>query len=127
MSAYSFTAAEKLIVDAAKGDVVALEAAYKSGALSMAAIIAATAAAAAPAPPKDALTMVKLADGGHVTFKIGDKGGISAYGVGGKFPVTLYAAGWLRLIEALAKAELPALIEANKDKLAWKVKEDSKA
>lgn len=50
-------------------------------------------------------------------LKVTDKGGVSCYGLG-RFPVTLYASQWEKL---LAKAEdIKAFIEANKDKLAKK-------
>jgi hypothetical protein len=35
----------------------------------------------------------------EITFKIGEKGGISAYGLG-RFPVTLYFEQWERLLAA---------------------------
>ena len=34
-----------------------------------------------------------------ITFKVTDKGGVSAYGIG-RFPVTLYKSQWEMLIEA---------------------------
>jgi hypothetical protein len=127
MSSYNYTVAEKAIVDLCKLDAELLAVQFKEGHLSLPAFMAANAAiAVAKATPKDALAIVELADGGHITFKISEKQAISAYGVGGKWPVTLYAAGWQRLLEALAKCNLPALIAANKDKLAWKApKEDN--
>lgn len=53
----------------------------------------------------------------RISFKVTEKGGLSAYGLG-RFPVTLYRSQW----EALAKA-MPALvdyIEAHKAELATK-------
>jgi hypothetical protein len=49
-----------------------------------------------------------------VTFRVGQKGGCSAYGLG-HFPVTLYRDQWVKLLDA--KAELLAFLETNKDKL----------
>jgi hypothetical protein len=118
---YAFTQVERDVINSVAGDVAKLDELYKAGKLSLAAIMAHVAeTTAASKLPKDALAIVELADGGHITFKISDKKAISAYGVGGKWPVTLYGAGWLRLLEALGKLDLPKLIEANRDKLAWK-------
>lgn len=51
------------------------------------------------------------------SLKIGEKGGVSFYGLG-RFPITLYRSQWETLI---AKApEITAFIEANSDKLASK-------
>lgn len=50
-------------------------------------------------------------------LKIGAKGGLSVYGIQ-KFPITLYAEGWQRL---LARGpEILAFIEANQAQLKWK-------
>jgi hypothetical protein len=54
---------------------------------------------------------------GSLTMKITEKGAISLYGLQ-RFPVTLYASQWGRVIEAAGA--LKAFIEANKDKLATK-------
>ena len=59
----------------------------------------------------------KLAAKRTITFKIGEKGGVSVYGLG-RFPVTLYASQWDALIAKVP--ELTAFIEANRDKLAEK-------
>lgn len=42
-----------------------------------------------------------------LTLKIGDKGGISVYGLG-RFPVTLYAEQWERLLADGSRAEILA-------------------
>jgi hypothetical protein len=53
-----------------------------------------------------------------VTFKVGEKGGISVYGINVRFPITLYANQWVKLLGH--SEELLAFAEANKDKLATK-------
>lgn len=52
-----------------------------------------------------------------LSMKIGEKGGLSVYGLG-RFPVTLYKEQWLRLL-AMAD-EIRAFIDANSDKLKTK-------
>ena len=52
-----------------------------------------------------------------LTMKIGEKGGLSVYGLG-RFPVTLYKEQWVRLL-AMAD-EIRSFIEANNDKLKTK-------
>lgn len=52
----------------------------------------------------------------HDGFKVTDKGGISVYGIQ-RFPVTLYAPQWIKLLEKADK--LRAFIEANRSKLTW--------
>jgi hypothetical protein len=47
-------------------------------------------------------------------FKVGEKGGVSVYGLG-RFPVTLYYEQWTKLLEATE--ELRAFLEANKSRL----------
>jgi hypothetical protein len=54
---------------------------------------------------------------GRVEFRVGEKGGVSVYGLG-RFPVTLYYEQWLRL---LGEAEnLRQFLEANKSQLKLK-------
>lgn len=53
-----------------------------------------------------------------ITFKVGEKGGVSLYGLNRQFPVTLYRSQWERLIDAVPA--LQAFIVANVDKLATK-------
>jgi hypothetical protein len=55
--------------------------------------------------------------GGGVYFKIGEKGGVSAYGLG-RFPVTLYYEQWIRLLDKAD--ELRQFLEENKSKLKLK-------
>ncbi len=44
------------------------------------------------------------------SFKVGEKGGVSVYGLG-RFPVTLYYEQWIRLLDAGEK--LRAFLEVN--------------
>lgn len=53
----------------------------------------------------------------EVTWKISDKGAISVYGLG-RFPTTLYAQQWQKLLE---KADdILEFIDDYKDKLSWR-------
>jgi hypothetical protein len=52
--------------------------------------------------------------GGSLNFKVGEKGGVSVYGLG-RFPVTLYYEQWLKLLDK--SQELRDFLEANKSKL----------
>lgn len=55
----------------------------------------------------------------EVTFKIGEKGGLSVYGLG-RFPVTLYKEQWEKL---LSNADaIKTFIKENSDKLKTKGK-----
>ena len=47
-------------------------------------------------------------------FKVGEKGGVSVYGLG-RFPVTLYYEQWIRLLAAADG--LRSFLEANKSRL----------
>jgi hypothetical protein len=53
----------------------------------------------------------------EITFKVGDKGGVSVYGLG-RFPVTLYYEQWQQLISATPA--LKQFLEENKSKLKLK-------
>lgn len=53
----------------------------------------------------------------EITFKVGEKGGVSVYGLG-RFPVTLYYEQWLALLAAVEP--LQNFLEANKGKLKMK-------
>ena len=57
---------------------------------------------------------------GRLEFKVGEKGGVSVYGLG-RFPVTLYYEQWLRLLGAAD--ELRLFLEENKGKLKLKSSE----
>ena len=59
----------------------------------------------------------KQQGGGSMSFKIGDKGGVSVYGIG-RFPVTLYYEQWIKLLDKAQ--ELREFLEANKSKLKLK-------
>jgi hypothetical protein len=57
---------------------------------------------------------------GSLEFRVGEKGGVSVYGLG-RFPVTLYYEQWIRLLDV--SAELRAFLEENKSKLKLKTAE----
>jgi hypothetical protein len=54
---------------------------------------------------------------GSLEFRVGEKGGVSVYGLG-RFPVTLYYEQWQRLLDASDK--LREFLEENKSKLKLK-------
>jgi hypothetical protein len=54
---------------------------------------------------------------GDLIFKVGEKGGVSVYGLG-RFPVTLYYEQWNRLLGAAD--QIKAFMEENKAKLKLK-------
>jgi hypothetical protein len=54
---------------------------------------------------------------GALEFRVGEKGGVSVYGLG-RFPVTLYYEQWVRLLD-MAK-DLREFLEENKSKLKLK-------
>ncbi len=54
---------------------------------------------------------------GTLEFRVGEKGGVSVYGLG-RFPVTLYYEQWIRLLDASDK--LREFLEENKSKLKLK-------
>jgi hypothetical protein len=56
---------------------------------------------------------------GEVDFKIGEKGGVSVYGLG-RFPVTLYYEQWIKLLDAGPR--IREYLEENKGKLKLKEK-----
>jgi hypothetical protein len=41
----------------------------------------------------------RLKAGKPISFKVGDKGGLTMYGLGSRFPVTLYVEQWEKLLE----------------------------
>jgi ribosome-interacting GTPase 1 len=55
--------------------------------------------------------------GGELSYKVGDKGGVSVYGLG-RFPVTLYYEQWNRLLGAAE--EIKKFLEENKSRLKLK-------
>ena len=57
---------------------------------------------------------------GSLEFRVGEKGGVSVYGLG-RFPVTLYYEQWIRLLDVAP--DLRAFLEENKSRLKLKVKE----
>jgi hypothetical protein len=57
---------------------------------------------------------------GELEFRVGEKGGVSVYGLG-RFPVTLYYEQWIRLLDSSGK--LLAFLEENKASGKLKLKE----
>jgi hypothetical protein len=57
---------------------------------------------------------------GALDFRVGEKGGVSVYGLG-RFPVTLYYEQWIRLLSA--SAELKSFLEEQKSAGKLKLKE----
>jgi hypothetical protein len=54
---------------------------------------------------------------GSLEFRVGEKGGVSVYGLG-RFPVTLYYEQWIRLLDTADS--LRAFLEENKPRLKLK-------
>ena len=57
----------------------------------------------------------KVAQQKRISFKVSEKGALSVYGVHTRFPVTLYAEQWERLLSHAG--ELSAFIAANRSTL----------
>jgi len=57
---------------------------------------------------------------GSLEFRVGEKGGVSVYGLG-RFPVTLYYEQWVRLLDSVDA--LRAFLEENKSKLKLRDRE----
>src|SRR6266478_7173291 len=57
---------------------------------------------------------------GSLEFRVGEKGGVSVYGLG-RFPVTLYYEQWIRLLEATP--QLRKFLEDNKAEGKLKLRE----
>jgi hypothetical protein len=57
---------------------------------------------------------------GALEFRVGEKGGVSVYGLG-RFPVTLYYEQWIRLLDA--SSDLRTFLEENKANGKLKLKE----
>jgi hypothetical protein len=54
---------------------------------------------------------------GSLEFRVGEKGGVSVYGLG-RFPVTLYYEQWIRLLDK--SDDLRSFLEENKSRLKLK-------
>jgi hypothetical protein len=54
---------------------------------------------------------------GNLEFRVGEKGGVSVYGLG-RFPVTLYYEQWIRLLGVADR--LRVFLEENKGRLKLK-------
>jgi hypothetical protein len=59
---------------------------------------------------------------GALDFRVGEKGGVSVYGLG-RFPVTLYYEQWIRLLDT--SKELREFLEENKSAGKLKLKESA--
>ncbi len=57
---------------------------------------------------------------GSLDFRVGEKGGVSVYGLG-RFPVTLYYEQWIRLLDAAER--LREFLEENKSQGKLKLKQ----
>ena len=57
---------------------------------------------------------------GALEFRVGEKGGVSVYGLG-RFPVTLYYEQWVRLLDATP--QLRVFLDENKSAGKLKLKE----
>jgi len=57
---------------------------------------------------------------GALDFRVGEKGGVSVYGLG-RFPVTLYYEQWIRLLDV--SKDLREFLEENKSAGKLKLKE----
>ncbi len=57
---------------------------------------------------------------GSLDFRVGEKGGVSVYGLG-RFPVTLYYEQWVRLLDAANR--LREFLEENKREGKLKLKQ----
>ena len=57
----------------------------------------------------------RIKKGAPVKFKVAPKGGVSVYGLGSRFPTTLYKAQWRKLFTEIDN--LRAFIDANEDSL----------
>jgi hypothetical protein len=57
---------------------------------------------------------------GQLDFRVGEKGGVSVYGLG-RFPVTLYYEQWIRLLDV--SKDLREFLEENKASGKLKLKE----
>ncbi len=57
---------------------------------------------------------------GALEFRVGEKGGVSVYGLG-RFPVTLYYEQWVRLLDAAN--DLRSFLEENKSRLKLKTQQ----
>jgi hypothetical protein len=57
---------------------------------------------------------------GALEFRVGEKGGVSVYGLG-RFPVTLYYEQWVRLLDSVP--QLREFLEENKSAGKLKLKE----
>ena len=62
---------------------------------------------------------MKASQNKPLTLKVTEKGGVSVYGLG-RFPVSLYASQWEKLIPFIKDGSLEAFLTAHADKLSRK-------
>ena len=48
----------------------------------------------------------------EIRFKVGDKGGLVMYGLGSRFPITLYAEQWEKLLDATDQIREALIVNA---------------
>jgi hypothetical protein len=60
---------------------------------------------------------LKSRQGGTVSLKVSQKGGVSVYGLG-RFPITLYKEQWIKLLDMAG--DIRAFIQSNDAKLKTK-------
>jgi len=65
-----------------------------------------------------ALKLAEASKPKPITMKVGEKGGLSLYGINSRFPVTLYRGQWERILDH--GSTIRAFIEANAHLLAVK-------
>ena len=67
------------------------------------------------------LKELKAKNKNRLRVKVSQKGAVSVYGLQARFPVTLYAAQWEKLLlELVDTGVLRAFIEENKNQLSYK-------
>jgi len=67
---------------------------------------------------KAALAKEKAKNAASITVKEGNKRNISVYNLGQRFPITLYAVGWMILIENIDQVK--DFLRENHARLDWK-------
>ena len=72
---------------------------------------------------KAELAMLNAEKKASCRLKVSEKGAVSIYGLNGRYPTTLYADQWKRLVsEVVSTGKLDAFIDANKASLKTKPK-----
>jgi hypothetical protein len=68
--------------------------------------------------PEQAAALLEKANQSPLRLKVSEKGGVSLYGLNVRFPLTLYAGQWQRVLDHAD--EIRAFLKANADKLSSK-------